>query len=39
MTAAGMPRTALRYAIEHYPEPERRRFLGLRADRDLSSNK
>ena len=37
--AAGMPRTALRYAIEHYPEPERRRFLGLRAGRDLSSNK
>ncbi|MDR1381717.1 MAG: DNA alkylation repair protein [Tannerella sp.] len=25
--AANMPRTALRYAIEHYPEPERQYFL------------
>ena len=24
---AAMPRTALRYAIEHYPEPERKAFL------------
>lgn len=28
--AAGMPRTALRYAIEHYPEPERQYFLKKR---------
>lgn len=31
--AAVMPRTALRYAIEHLPESERRYYMGLRAAR------
>lgn len=30
--ATKMPRTALRYAIEHYPEPERQYFLKMKKD-------
>ena len=30
--ATKMPRTALRYATEHYPEPERQYFLKMKKD-------
>jgi 3-methyladenine DNA glycosylase AlkD len=33
--AAKMPRTALRYAIEHYPEPERQYFLKKKNFKDF----
>ena len=32
--AADMPRTALRYAIEHYPEEERRYFMDMKYRRN-----
>ena len=34
--AADMPRTALRYAIEHYPEEERRYFMDMKRRRNAA---